>query len=386
MKPLKVLFTIDSLGRGGTERSLAELLPHLMQANITPLIAYFHSYTEGVEQEVRDSGVETRLLNQHKTFARVYKLRQIIASWRPDLIHTATFASDLAGRLAAVGTTIPVISSLVSTPYTEVRFQDPNINRRKLRMVQAIDTWGARHLTTHFHAVSHTARDAAINTMGIAQQCITVIPRGRNAERLGRGSCERRQTARAKLQLGANETVLITVGRHEYPKGHSYLITAMPKLVNYFPQLKLLIAGREGVTTPELKQLCAQAGLNDKVRFLGHRNDIPDLLAAADLFVFPSLYEGLPGAVIEAMALSLPIVASNIGPVQEVVEDGVNALLVTPKSAVQLATAIHSLLNDSVQMRAFGKRSRAIFEERFKLERSAAQMVELYQKVVANGR
>ena len=107
-------------------------------------------------------------------------------------------------------------------------------------------------------------------------------------------------------------------------------------------------------------------------------------MAAADLFVFPSLYEGLGCALIEAMALRLPIVASDIPVLHEVVEKGQNALLVQPASPVKLARAIETLLNDEDRTSEFGRRSREIFEERFTLEQSTQRMIELYHKIAAS--
>lgn len=119
---------------------------------------------------------------------------------------------------------------------------------------------------------------------------------------------------------------------------------------------------------------------------MGHRDDVPDLLAAADLFVFPSLFEGLGGALIEAMALGLPIVASDLDAVREVVDEGRNAVLVPPASSRALADAIVMVLDDRRKAAAFGARSRVIFAERFTSDRSVARMIALYRDVVRKSR
>ena len=116
-----------------------------------------------------------------------------------------------------------------------------------------------------------------------------------------------------------------------------------------------------------------------RVRFLGHRSDVPELLAAADLFVFPSLFEGLPGAVIEAMALALPVVAADIPAVREVVEPGGSAVLVPTRDSAALAEALGSLLEDAERRESFGRRGREIFEERFTLAQSAEKMISFYR-------
>lgn len=119
------------------------------------------------------------------------------------------------------------------------------------------------------------------------------------------------------------------------------------------------------------------------MQFLGHREDVPEIMAAADLFVFPSFYEGLPSAVIVPMALGLLIVASNIGPIRETLEDGRNAILIRLGSPVELASAIKGVLEEGQRAQAFGRRSREIFEESFTLKQSMRQLMVFYQHVIA---
>ena len=121
--------------------------------------------------------------------------------------------------------------------------------------------------------------------------------------------------------------------------------------------------------------------MNGHIHLLGYREDVPELLAAADLFAFPSLYEGLGGALLEAMAAQLPIVATKLPAIECVVEDGRNALLIERATVAPLATAIVDLLTDREKAGAFGRRSREIFEERFTLDRCGARMVEFYRQV-----
>lgn len=385
MKRLKILFVIESLGGGGTERSLAELLPYLRQAGITPIIICFYR-RDGVESEVIAQGFDVRFLNGTGLVTWVWQLRQIIKVEKPDIIHTMLYNANLAGRIAAIGSSATVISSLVSTPYEPIRFQDPKIKAYKLRLIQMIDAFTSRYFTTHFHAVSQAVKNAAVSSLGIPPKRITVVQRGRELGRLGLPSTERRLQARHRLQLTEQNRVVVNVGSHEYPKGQKYLLEAIAGISSAHPHLVLLMAGRQGNLTSELENLKNHLGLNGQVRFLGFRSDVPDLLAAADLFVFPSLYEGLPGAVIEAMALGLPIVASDISPVREVVEKNLNAILVPPASSSELAKAIATLLDDHNRALEYGKQSRKIFEMRFTLQQSAERMIELYHQIVASMR
>ncbi|MCI0607246.1 glycosyltransferase family 4 protein [bacterium] len=381
MVPLKILFVIDSLGRSGSERSLAELLPYLERASISCIIVCLRQREEGVQKEVEKLGFDVRILKGKGWLSRLRELRKIILAEKPDLIHTTLFASNILGRLSGRG--VPILSSLVNTPYEAIRFKDPNIKARRLRIVRWVDSWTARCCTTHFHAVSKAAKESAVTTLGIRPERITVVERGRDPDRLGYPGKERSMLARTALGLDENDEIIVNIGRLEYQKGQKYLLDAIAHLLPKHPRLVLLIAGRSGVLSSELSQLSEKLGLNGRVRFLGYRSDIPEILAAADVFAFPSLYEGLPGAVIEAMALGLPVVASSIPAVLEVVEPGGNALLVQPGSAIEFAQALETLLEDRNKCITFGKRSREIFEERFTLDRSASSMIQLFRQTAA---
>jgi glycosyltransferase involved in cell wall biosynthesis len=301
-------------------------------------------------------------------------------------VHTSIFEADVTGRLAAAGTGVPVLTSLVNTSYATVRRQDPDVAPWKLAATRSIDGWTARHLTTHFHAITHAVGDAAVRDLLLDPERITVIERGRDPSRLGEPSPERRAAARAGLGLTSEAPVLVTVGRQEFQKGQWHLLEAMPKVLAAHPDARLLLAGRTGNASGRLDEVVRSARLDGQVTFLGHRDDVPEILAAADVFVFPSLYEGLGGALIEAMALGLPIVASDLPAIREVVEDGRNAVLVPPGSSSDLAAAIDALLTDEPRRSAMGARGREIFEERFTLERSAARMLALFERVASEGR
>ncbi len=378
---LKVLIVHNGLGTGGAERSLAELLPGLADHGVRPLVACLLRRPEGVQAEVLQRGFDVRFLSGVNLIDRVRELRCIIALERPDLVHTTIFESDLVGRLAAVGGP-PVLTSLVNTSYDRARRGDPNVRALSLLAARTVDGWTARHLTAGFHALTQAVKDAAVDALGIAADRITVIKRGRDPVRLGLPGAGRRRHARAAFGLRDDDEVILNVARQEFQKGQRYLLEAVSQLAAARPRLVLLIAGRRGHASRELEQLCDQRQLRGRVRLLGNREDIPDLLAAADVFAFPSLFEGLGGALIEAMALGLPIVASDLPAVREVVVDGGNALLVPARSPRALAAALATFLDDPSLARAFGHRGRTIFERHFTMEQSTRQMVALYERVV----
>ena len=371
----KYLFVINSFLAGGAERSLVEMLPRLVEEGVTPIIASLHYREVGFEEEVRDAGYDVRLLSGRGRLGKAWALRSLISHESPDLVYTSLFDADLAGWIATRGMRVPLVSNLANTAYDPARLADPNIDERRLKVIRSIDGYTSRHGTDHFHAVSQAVKDSTVETLGVDPTRITVVKRGRDSDRLGSRSIERTAAAREMLDLPEGADVVVTVGRQEYQKGHRYLIEAFAAVVVERPNALLLITGREGHSTAELQELIATLGLESVVRLLGHRSDVAEVLVASDLFVFPSLYEGLGGALIEALALELPVVASDLPALREVVSDGENALLVPPRDPEALSRAITDLLGDRDKMEKFGTRSRQIFDEEFRAEDATEGMV-----------
>ena len=382
---LKVLFVIEGLGHGGAERSLAEIVPCLVRAGVEPVVAYFKKHEKSLEALLDEQGATLHFLQQRGILRDVLAVRRLIQIERPDVVHTTLFRADLVGRLACVGKDVAVVSSLVNTNYDRVRLQNRDINPRKLWAVRQIDAWTARHLTTQLHAVTEPVKAAAVEALGISPSRITVIERGRG-DRFSSPSAQERARARQKLGLKDSDEVILTIGRQAYQKGHRYLFQAMADVSRRRPHAILLLAGSRDRHSELLEEIRDREKLKGCIRLLGHRDDVPDLLAAADLFVFPSLYEGAAGALLEAMATGLPIVASRIPTIESAVEEGRNALLVERMQTAPLAAAIVDLLADSAMASRFGRRSREIFEERFTLARCAGRMVEFYCRLARAGR
>jgi len=382
---VRVLHLIDSFLPGGAERSLNELVPRFEAAGVRCDVVALTRLEGDVQITEGERSYEARFCTATTFPGRVRELRRIIRTERPDVVHTTLFRSDVHGRLAAHRTPARVLTSLVNTSYEPARLADPNVRRGRLVAVRELDGWTARHLTHHFHAITRAAADSAVRRLRIDPSRITVIPRGRDETRLGAPSPARRREVRAGLGLPDDATVLVNVGRQDPQKGQVTLLEAFERLAARRPDLHLVVAGRAGHATPRIERHLARSPVADRVHLLGHRTDVGDLLAAADCFVFPSVYEGLGGAVIEAFALALPVVASDLPALREVVTPGTEGLLVPPGDAAALADAIGRVLDDPARRAAMGRAARHRFETAFSLERVAAAMLELYERVAASG-
>jgi len=381
----KILLLIDTLGAGGAERCLIETCVRMPDYDLEPLLICLNDSSHGFKEEISGRGFEPRILESRPWIGKLRELRSLIKEQRPSLVHTVLFPSDILGRLACAGISVPVVSSLVSTSYEDVRLLDPNVRRSRLEAARLLDSWTARHLTTHFHAVSETARASAMGKLGLPAEKITVIERGHDPERLGAPSRTRKRQMRRAFGLTDEDQVVVNIARQDYQKGQKYLLEAAPALKRRHPRLQIMIAGRRGHASVELERLRSAQRMESYVHFLGHIDNVEDLLAAADLFVFPSLYEGLGNAVIEAMALGLPVVVTDVPALREVVEEGRSGLFFTLQSSDELGKAISTLLDDPERAEAFGRRGRQIFLDRFTMDRYMPRIVDLYRGVVANG-
>ena len=179
---------------------------------------------------------------------------------------------------------------------------------------------------------------------------------------------------------------MLNVGRQDHQKAQDHLIRAFALLHADKPDAVLLIAGREGGATPKIQRALAEAGLGDAVRLLGHRTDVPDLLAASDVFAFPSLYEGLGCSLIEAMALSIPIVGSDADAIAEVLSDGAYGVVVPRGDVAGLAEALARLLSNPTRRRELARRGRERYLERYELDSVVEATVEMYAAILATSK
>jgi glycosyltransferase involved in cell wall biosynthesis len=193
---------------------------------------------------------------------------------------------------------------------------------------------------------------------------------------------------RSALGIDEEQPVLISVGRQDFQKAHDRLFAGLALLRDRIPSVRLLLAGRRSHASDRLDALSRELDLDGHVDRLGHRPDVPDLLAAADVFVLSSRFEGLPGCVIEALALELPVISAAIPSVAGLVVDEHNGLLVDSGTgfAGEMADAAARLFGDSGLRRVMGERGREIFESRFTLEESGRRMFELYETLCGTSR
>lgn len=233
-------------------------------------------------------------------------------------------------------------------------------------------------IATDMVAVSEQVRQQAINQERIHPDRITVITNGINIPFETRISEKEKDLLRHSIKVNQDEFLFLTVGRLRKQKGHTYLLDAIPEVLASFPNTVFAFAG-EGHLREELESRVKELRITDSVRFLAIRSDIPNLLQVADGFVLSSLWEGLPVALLEAMAAGLPVVATKVEGVEDVIFDSYNGLLIPPADSGALSQAIISLLSNEELRIRLGNAGKALVKEKYTIDRMCEQYEVLFQ-------
>ncbi len=355
---------VHSLGIGGLENGLVNLVnpPSPGIRHVIVCMSPDGGFRSRLNQGVEVLSLNKRLGHDLPTFVKLVRLLQRI---RPHIVHSrnwATFDAVLAARLAGVPV---VIHGEHGREFTDPEGRNSRRNRARRLFAP---------LVSRFVTVSNHLRRWLVEEVRIPAQKVITIHNGVDTTRFAPTD---RAAARAALGLASGQPVIGTVGRLDPVKDHATLIRAFSRVRSTCGDVTLLIAG-DGPCKEDLQALVATLGLNEHVRFLGERHDIPGVLAAMDVFVLPSIAEGISNTILEAMAAGLPVVATRVGGNPELVEDGVNGILVPQGDSEALATAVATYLRDPHLLEVHGKSSRLRAVEAFGLERMRGAYANLY--------
>lgn len=380
----RILYLIDSLVPGGAETSLVAMAPLLRERGIALEVAYLHE-RPGLHSELRAAGVPVTSVDGGSAAGRIRRTVALVRARRPDLLHTTLLEADIAGRIAGTLARTRVVASLVNTPYGPEQYANPALRSWKLGISQAAAAASMRGVA-RYHAITTHVAEVMARRLRIDRARIDVVPRGRDPETLGTRTSQRRARARTALGAPRGTEVVLVAARQSYQKGIDVLLRAFPAVVRRRPGARLYLAGRDADATALIRSTARQVGLGDTLVLLGPRDDVPELLCAADAFVLPSRWEGLGSVLLEAMALGAPIVASDLGAVREVVADGETARLARPEDPGALADAIVETLAGRTAARARAAAARERFLARFTIDVVADEMAAFYRRAMPAGR
>lgn len=376
---MKLLYIIDTLQSGGTEKSLLELTTHLEKAE--PVVYYVYE-GDSLRAMYQTKGVRVIPGGAKAKYGFVRAIRntlKLIRDEKPDVIHTSLARANFIGRVSGRITQTPVISSFVNDSYSQARFlRVSHAFRKKLKVIQLLDRWTSRFVI-HFVANSQATKDSNCDALGIKRDRVTVIYRGRDPAPFlnPRGDLKE---LRESLGIGFDLPMILNVGRLHSQKGQMDLLRAMSLVVQKM-DAHLLIAG-EGPLRNELTREIENLGLQKRVTLLGVRRDIPELLNLTDFFAFPSYYEGHPGSVVEAMFAARPIIASDIPVHRETIVHSESGYLVPAGVPESLAEGMVHLLRNHEESKRLGLKARETALEKFHIKTIVRLHEDLYQKII----
>ncbi|MGH8896664.1 MAG: glycosyltransferase [Egibacteraceae bacterium] len=366
---LLLVSPLDGTGPGRVMATLAQELPSL---GITPLLVTTHGpHHSSLTEAVRTAGVAVEHLDMQRMWDPTgpARLAGLVRGWRPQVVHTRTTRADLVGRVAtAMG--VAVVNNPVNLyPDDCLTQHGPVVGRAVMALARA-----GRRATRLFVANAQAVAANVQTAFRVPAERIQVIYDGIRLEPWAGAH---------PADLGGvspTDLVCLTVARLHPQKGLEDLVDAAAEVVGRRPDVRFVVAG-DGPARHDLNQRIRAAGLQDQVLLLGNRDDVPSLAARACLFVLPSRFEGLPSAIIEAMGAGLPVVATAVGGVPELVDHGVTGWLVPAASPPALAKAILEALACDLKATATAGRRRAL--EHFSASAMARAFAQVYEEVAS---
>jgi glycosyltransferase involved in cell wall biosynthesis len=366
------MYVVDHLKIGGAQTHLVQLLSRLDRRRFAPLVCALKNQgdlrpaVEKLGVPVLDGGLGRTLMGPGGVRV-VARLARLFKTYRVDVAHAYLFhpnvLTPVAARLAGVRATVVSKRSLDRYPSLLPRLAVKAGNRLAQRVMVNADAIGA------FVAAEE----------GCPRSKMVLIPNGVCEDALqvtADGTAKRRE-----LGLPLNARVVGAVSRLAWKKGIRHLIAATPRIVESVPHARVVIAG-DGELRAELERDAAKLGVRDRVMFLGSRSDTVELMAAFDVFVLPSVVEGMSNALLEAMAAGRPVVATDVGGNPEVVVDGSTGLIVPPGDADQLAAAIQKLLDAPELAAEMGAAGRLRVIEHYRIDVMTRRIEQLYESLL----
>lgn len=332
---MKVLYLIDSLKGYGAETSLVEITSRFKKVNPVFVQIYEGDQLKETLEEKKIKVYSLGLTGKYNFGSAEKAIIQIIKIENPDIIHSTLFRADIiARRIKKKLPQILLVGSLVNNSYSPIRLKEMNFQRRiKHLFIKEWDRTTSRYVD-FFISNSEAIIEPNIQALNIPREKIITINRGRDFSLFSGKKALPRSLPFDKT----TSTIFLNVSRLENRKGHKDLIHAFALYLISTPYAKLMIAG-EGPERQNLEKLIKLLGVDQSVFLLGFRKDIPDLLRVADFFVFPSYYEGLPGALIEAVISKTPVIASDIPENRECLAPD-SALLFSPGNITEISDAL----------------------------------------------
>jgi L-malate glycosyltransferase len=372
-KPIRVLHVMPHIGTGGAERQLYELIVHSDPDRVQHEVLYYSDsrdiecyrlYDQGGVRYARVPRNKWRPLKFLRDFAGEIRSRN------PDIVHCWLTSGNFWGRLAAI---------LAGVRCILVAWRNCGLSR-------SFGMYVCEHLTSKH--VSHLANSRACarfiaERLGISPDRFTVVYNGLETRKFN--VPDRRKELFAGLNIPEDHKIVIMVGRLAEQKNYPMLIRVAQKTKQMGLPLHFVIAGT-GLLLNGLTEMSRQLEVEDRIHFIGVRNDVPQILAASDIFLFTTNFEGFPNALLEAMAAKLPVVTTNFSGADELIRDGQNGVIVPMDDANAAAEALRTCVKNFRHAKGLGEEAYRSVESAFPMARMVEETEKLYHTLLDKDR
>ena len=367
---IKILFIIDNLASvGGTQNILFNLVRGLVKINYSPTVVSLNGGNRSLIDRFKNENIELILFNKLNIwFWGLPKLIYLIQKRKFSIIQNLLLYSNIIGRISGSFARVPVIISSTwgdgHTLKTWEVWLDRLTNKLDDRIV----------------VNSKAGRDFCIKIFGIDKKKIELISNG--VENPKTYDKEIIANFKDTLKIPGEKIIIVTIGRLSEEKGHRFLLDAFSLVLREIKDIFLVIVG-SGYLKNNLNDQVGRLGIRDKVTFIDYLKDIGLFYSGIDIFVLPSVSEGFPNVILEAMFYQKPIIASCVGDIPEVIENGVSGLLVSPREEKELAEALKLLVRDKDLARKLATGSKRKIMEDFSLDKMVNSFSHLYKKMMS---
>lgn len=367
----RVLWLIKGLGLGGAERLLTLATPYLDRSRFEYQAAYLLPWKNALVDELQRAGVPVTCLNHRRAFDLriVGRIAALLRERRIDLVHLHLPYAGIVGRLAARLAGVPCVV------YTE-----HNLQARYHPLTRMMNQLTMRLTDVTISVSEEVRRSLVMSPLGRGAKVETVL-NGVDVDGLQLAAVQG-PSVRDELAIPPEHRIVGVVNVFRPQKRLDLWLQAARLVADQEPQTTFVIVG-DGPIRADLMEMADRLGLRGTVIFPGLRHDAPRFLAAFDVFMLSSVYEGLPVAVLEAMALQTPVVATQVGGLPGVIEEGVQGFLVPPRDPEALADRVVRLLRDPDLRRRQGEAARQRVQERFSIDRMVAATEQIYTQLLA---
>jgi len=374
---ISVVHLIHTMAYGGIETIVINWLKDIDRDRFdVKVVCFANPGGGGTEQPFVDAAAQAGIAVQKIPWHRgkpirraARELSKLLQESQASIVHTHNTYADIVGWIAARQVNAKTIASL----YVWGEFS------LKRNVLQFVDTQFLRR----FDHVTCQCEKTKSDTVGrqIASEKVSVLDAGFPVSNL-KLSADRRQRLRRDLDANDDHVVLLNVARLYPEKAHSFLLTSFKKLLKTSPHARLWIAG-VGPLEAELKQQCTNLGLDPFVRWLGFNDDLCELFAIADIQVHPSRNEGIPLAILHGMASAMPIVATAVGGIPEVLQDGQTASLVPQQDEQAFIQATLNLVDNPAEAELLGRAAQRFIADEYNQSQAIARLSQIYTNLLS---